>query len=319
MLLAALALAWRGLGVKLSELGRHLQVPVPDPSWDQLSVAVEASRCAALLRSIREGPVIDLGPASMISAWLLRQGKVVLSLGGSMAGLVQVEASLEEVLEALERLRRPPALIFVQAATLLAGGLPALASQVPVMGAMLTDQGQEVPHWVLPSLVSPLLNTSRLRVELPCWSNSCEGEGRQSTKLLALVMIVKSAERVMQYSMNRASRAWDKREREVVRREKEAKLQAAAAEKKMRRNAVKRERRGMTLQDRASEPPKKKLPKEQDDHAHARRFARYPKRPGLTHRAQAARGRGAERDVFGAPKLFGSLSWPTRLARDADE
>ncbi|CAJ1446469.1 unnamed protein product [Effrenium voratum] len=195
MLLAALALAWRGLGVKLSELGRHLQVPVPDPSWDLLSVAVEASRCAALLRSIREGPVIDLGPASMISAWLLRQGKVVLSLGGSMAGLVQVEASLEEVLEALERLRRPPALIFVQAATLLAGGLPALASQVPVMGAMLTDQGQEVPHWVLPSLVSPMLNTSRLRVELPCWSNSCEGEGRQSTKLLALVMIVKNEAR----------------------------------------------------------------------------------------------------------------------------
>ena len=211
----------------LHQLGRALQAEARrlseiDPQKDEAlrawSSAVEASRCSMLLRSrLRRGPVVDMGDASMITAWLLREGRVVISLGGGGSpesslsgwpGFIELDrsTSLEALFRMLEQLQIEPNL-FLQASVLLGQdgaarrgefeSLPTLRDQfrdVPVLGSLLTDKGQEVPHWILPSFLAPLLRSSNnMMVELPCWAaGGCTFTPRPR---LALVMIVKNEAR----------------------------------------------------------------------------------------------------------------------------
>eukprot|EP00913_Durusdinium_trenchii_P027834 g26098.t1 len=100
------------------------------------------------------------------------------------------------------RIREPPSLLFIEADQLLQRGalqrtshtlrsVRPLLSDLAVSGVMLSDDGKEVPHWMLPSVLAPVLDAkNKMNIELPCWTIGCTsgltGGG------LALVMIVKS-------------------------------------------------------------------------------------------------------------------------------
>ena len=79
----------------------------PDDSPYSMSVsAILSTPCNK--PSQGNGPIVDLGAPSMITAWLLRQRKVVVSLssptGPEAAQLIHVETSLEMVLKTLQQL-----------------------------------------------------------------------------------------------------------------------------------------------------------------------------------------------------------------------
>ena len=206
------------LEAQLHEEARRLSRSNPkrDEALQSWSDAVEVSRCSMLLRSrLRSGPVVDMGGASMITAWLLREAKIVISIGsGTLTsrlagrpGFIELDSStpLGALLSTLYQIRQEPAL-FLQATLLLGlekarGDLGGLSSslrgrfpELPVLGSLLTDQGQEVPHWILPSFVAPLLQSSNnMMVELPCWAVG--GCPQAQRPLLVLVMIVKNEAR----------------------------------------------------------------------------------------------------------------------------
>ncbi|CAE8623248.1 unnamed protein product, partial [Polarella glacialis] len=191
-----------------------------------ISGAVEASRCSGLLRSrLMPGPVLDVGGPSMFTAWLLREARIVISLtrgrGGETSsplagapGLVEMEGiSLQEMLEALHELSIVPGLVFLTPTLFLGGGGNATAEdlrradlasirmardlfpELSVAGAMLSDEGREVPHWALPSLIAPLTGSvNNMILELPCWAAAGCPLSRQRP-LLSLVMIVKDESR----------------------------------------------------------------------------------------------------------------------------
>ena len=206
--------------------------PQQDEALRRWSEAVEASRCSMLLRArLSSGPVVDLGGVSMITGWLLRERKVVISFGGSgssktrlegLPGFVEVDADvqLEALIGILHQLRLEPTL-FLQSTLLLGqegvvrrGDIESLSSlrvqfpHMPVLGSLLTDQGQEVPHWILPSFVAPLLGSSNnMMVELPCWAAG--GCLQKPRPLLALVMIVKNEARRIRETIESAVGAID--------------------------------------------------------------------------------------------------------------
>ena len=219
---------------KLAEEAKRLSRmdPQQDEALRRWSDAVEASRCSMLLRSrLSSGPVVDLGGASMITGWLLRERKVVISFGGpgssksrleGLPGFVEVDVGvqLEALIGILHQLRLEPTL-FLQSTLLLGqegvarrGDIESLSSlrlqfpQMPVLGSLLTDQGREVPHWILPSFLAPLLGSSNnMMVELPCWAAG--GCGQKERPLLALVMIVKNEARRIRETIESAVGAID--------------------------------------------------------------------------------------------------------------
>ena len=222
-------LTWLGSStVLLQQLGKRLDMEAKrldkidlrkDEALRSWTDAVEVSRCSMLLRSqLRGGPIVDMGGASMITGWMLREGNIIISLGRSeplsrsrlvgRPGFIELDStvSLELLLRELDQLQAKP-ILFLQAALLLGQqgvarradveSLSSLRSHFPhlaVLGSLLTDNGQEIPHWILPSFIAPLLGYSNnMMVELPCWAaGGCKHRARP---LLALVMIVKNEAR----------------------------------------------------------------------------------------------------------------------------
>ncbi|CAK9104013.1 unnamed protein product [Durusdinium trenchii] len=220
-----------------------------DTSLDNVDVplAVEASRCSQLLRAKLGaapslGPVIDMGAPSMVTAWLLREKKVVISVGEEGRSRpadaatrprtrrwIWVTQPLELLLTTLRelfgdreesRIREPPSLLFIEADQLLQRGalqrtshtlrsVRPLLSDLAVSGVMLSDDGKEVPHWMLPSVLAPVLDAkNKMNIELPCWTIGCTsgltGGG------LALVMIVKNEARLIRQTLQSVLEAADR-------------------------------------------------------------------------------------------------------------
>lgn len=200
---------------------------------------VETSRCAALLRERlrgRDGPIVDFGVGPMVTAWFLREGRHVVAIApGSAApeqellsagGIVHLPGQkLSQVLEALRALSTEPALIFVQPSLVVGGAKGGRSAEredwdalaqartifpgVPAAGVMLTAEGQEIPHWIIPSLFAPVLGAqNNLTVELPCWSTG--GCSKASTRpLLSLVMIIKNEARRIRETLESVAPAVD--------------------------------------------------------------------------------------------------------------
>ncbi|CAK9032754.1 unnamed protein product [Durusdinium trenchii] len=208
--------------------------------WREMDVplAVEASRCSQLLRAKLGaapslGPVIDMGAPSMVTAWLLREKKVVISVGEEGRSRpadaatrprtrrwIWVTQPLELLLTTLREIREPPSLLFIEADQLLQRGalqrtshtlrsVRPLLSDLAVSGVMLSDDGKEVPHWMLPSVLAPVLDAkNKMNIELPCWTIGCTsgltGGG------LALVMIVKNEARLIRQTLQSVLEAADR-------------------------------------------------------------------------------------------------------------
>lgn len=131
--------------------------------------------------------------------------------------------SLRSVLRALADARADPALVFLQPSLVLGAGAARASGEdwealsqfrsaavrrgVPFAGVMLSADGVEVPHWVVPSLLAPVLGSENdVLMELPCWSTGCPHKA-SARPLLTLTMIVKNEARKIRETLQSVAKA----------------------------------------------------------------------------------------------------------------